>query len=161
VAEKFATPYLRARAAYADASALLAEGNAPGALRALRAAIALWRELDAPYEVAKTRMLIAEACEALGNRDAAAMERVAARQALARLGAAGAPSMAGGLSARELEVIRLLAAGKSNRAIAAELFISEGTVARHVSNIFTKLGVSTRAAATAYAYEHGLRPGRT
>jgi len=161
VAEKFATPYLRARAAYADASALLAEGNAPDALRAMRAAIALWRELDAPYEVAKTRVLIAEACEALGNRDAAAMERVAARKALARLGAAGAPSMAGGLSARELEVIRLLAAGKSNRAIAASLFISEGTVARHVSNIFTKLGVSTRAAATAYAYEHGLQPGRT
>jgi DNA-binding NarL/FixJ family response regulator len=73
----------------------------------------------------------------------------------------GAHRPSGGLSAREVEVMRLLAAGKSNRAIASELFISEKTVARHISNIFTKIGVSTRAAATAYAYEHGLNPRRT
>jgi DNA-binding NarL/FixJ family response regulator len=99
------------------------------------------------------------------------MELDAARKTFVTLGAApdvtrlegllGASQPAGGLSAREVEVIRLVASGKSNRAIAAQLFISEKTVARHVSNIFTKLGVSTRAAATAYAYEHGLQAGRT
>jgi DNA-binding NarL/FixJ family response regulator len=161
VAEKFGTPYLRARAAYAGASVLMVEGDARSALKALRAATALWRELDAPYEVARSRALIADACDALGDHDAAAMEREASLQALARLGASGASSRTGGLSAREIGVMRLLATGKSNRAIAADLFISEKTVARHVSNIFTKLGVSTRAAATAYAYEHGLLQGPT
>ncbi|TMF30325.1 MAG: helix-turn-helix transcriptional regulator [Chloroflexi bacterium] len=100
------------------------------------------------------------------------MELDAAHRAFTSLGAApdaarvealsGKPAKpAGGLSAREVEVVRLIAAGKSNRSIATELFISEKTVARHVSNIFTKLGVSTRAAATAYAYEHGLQARRT
>ena len=121
-----------------------------------------WRELDVPYEAARTHALIGQACDSLGDRDAAALELDAARKILARLGATKAPAATpGGLSAREVEVIRLLAAGKSNRTIAAELFISEKTVARHVSNIFTKLRVSTRAAATAYAYEHGLQAGRT
>ena len=106
--------------------------------------------------------MIGQACDSLGDRDAAALELDAARKILARLGAPTAPTATpGGLSVREVEVIRLLAAGKSNRTIAAELFISEKTVARHVSNIFTKLRVSTRAAATAYAYEHGLQAGRT
>jgi DNA-binding NarL/FixJ family response regulator len=68
-----------------------------------------------------------------------------------------APARAtGGLTAREVEVLRLVAAGKTNRTIAADLVLSEKTVARHLSNIFTKLGLSTRAAATAYAYEHDL-----
>jgi len=116
--------------------------------------------------------LIGLASRELGDADSAAMELGAAHRAFTTLGAA--PDAArveewsgtkvkptGGLSAREVEVVRLVASGKSNRAIAAALFISEKTVARHVSNIFTKLGVSTRAAATAYAYEHGLQARRT
>jgi len=162
VADRFGTPYLRARAAYADGSILLSTVGASEAIRSLRSALAIWRELDAPYEAARTHALISQACVALGDRDAAAMELDAAKRILVRLGASSATaSTPGGLSAREVEVMRLLAAGKSNRAIAAELFISEKTVARHVSNIFTKLQVSTRAAATAYAYEHGLKPRRT
>ena len=165
-------PYLRALAAYAKGSVQLASGEHRQALDSFRAAVALWRELDAPYEAAKTRALIGLACRELGDADSAAMELDAAHRAFTTLGAApdavrvealsGRPAKAtGGLSAREVEVIRLIASGRSNRAIAAELFISEKTAARHVSNIFTKLGVSTRAAATAYAYEHGLQPRRT
>jgi DNA-binding CsgD family transcriptional regulator len=171
IAELLAAPYVRALASYADGSVLLADGRHREALERLRFASSLWRELDAPYEGAKTRFLIGLACRAVGDTDAAALELDAARAAFTSLGAAtdikqleastaGRRSV-GGLSARELEVMRLLAAGKSNRAIAAQLFISEKTVARHVSNIFTKIGVSTRAQATAYAYEHGLQPGRT
>jgi DNA-binding NarL/FixJ family response regulator len=163
-ADRLGSPYLRARVAYADGSVLLAAGAHRDALKALRSALARWRELDAPYEAARTRELIGLACRALGDREAAAMELDGARKTFEKLGAApirATPPAAGGLSAREIEVVRLVAAGKSNRAIAGELFISEKTVARHVSNIFTKLGVSTRAAATAYAYEHGLQDGRT
>lgn len=164
-AERLGTPYIHARAAHANGSVMLSDGEPRNALKFLRPALARWRELDAPYEAARTRQLIALACRELGDREAAAMELDAARKIFAELGAAPTPAytpaVASGLSARELEVMHLLAAGKSNRAIAAELFISEKTVARHVSNIFTKIGVSTRAAATAYAYEHGLQAGRT
>src|SRR5436309_358260 len=162
VAERIGTPYLRARAKQAEGSVLLAEGAPREAIRSLRSALARWRELDVPYEAARTHALIGQSCDSLGDRDAAALELDAARKILARLGAPTAPTATpGGLSVREVEVIRLLAAGKSNRTIATELFISEKTVARHVSNIFTKLRVSTRAAATAYAYEHGLQARRT
>ena len=162
VAERIGTSYLRARAKQAEGSVLLAEGAPREAIRSLRSALARWRELDVPYEAARTQALIGQACDSLGDHDAAAMELNAARKILARLGATSVPAaIPGGLSAREVEVIRLLAAGKSNRTIAGELFISEKTVARHVSNIFTKLRVSTRAGATAYAYEHGLQAGRT
>jgi ATP/maltotriose-dependent transcriptional regulator MalT len=169
-AQALGAPYVRALAASALGSVLIAAGDHRGALESLRSALKLWRELDVPYEAARTRTQIGEACRALGDLEAAKLEIDAAGKMFARLGAAPdlarldatPPSKApGGLSPREVDVVRLLAAGKSNRAIAAELFISEKTVARHVSNIFTKLGVSTRAAATAYAYEHGLRPGRT
>lgn len=154
-----APPYVRALAEKALGAVLLAEGQPRPALTSLRSALELWRSIDAPYEVARTRILIGKACEALGDPDAAALEADAARKALEKLGSVTVKpeAPAGGLSAREVEVLRLIAAGKSNRAIATELFISEKTVARHVSNIFTKLGVSTRAAATAYAYEHGLQ----
>jgi ATP/maltotriose-dependent transcriptional regulator MalT len=165
-ANTLGAPYVRALAAYADGSVLVAGGEARAALGPLRLALSLWRELDAPYETARTRTWIGLACRAIGDEDAAALEFDAARRAFEKLGAtplaAGSPAAAvGGLSPREVEVVRLLAAGKSNRAIASQLFISEKTVARHVSNIFAKLGVSTRAAATAYAYEHGLLAGRT
>ena len=125
-------------------------------------------ELEAPYEAARARERIALACRALGDQDTAAMELDAARWAYQQLGAAPdlarleelagrAPAgTAGTLTAREAEVLRLVATGRTNRAIAAELVLSERTVDRHVSNILTKLGVPSRAAATAWAYEHRL-----
>ena len=127
----------------------------------------MWQELGAPYEAARARVLIGLACRELGDRDAGDMELDAARAVFGELGAAPdlaaldasvgvVPAAAGGLTAREREVLGLVASGKSNRAIAADLVISEKTVARHVSNIFAKLGVSSRSAATAYAYEHDL-----
>ena len=109
------------------------------------------------YDAARTRLLIAEACATLGDHDAAAMESTAARGG-ARLAACrttAAPSLEG-LTQRELEILRLLASGKTNRGIAQALVISEKTVASHVSHIFTKLGVTSRSAATAYAYDHDL-----
>ena len=147
---------------------MLAEGDARAALEALRQARTAWQELDAPYERARVRVLIALACQRLGDRDTAALERDAAGWTFRQLGAApdlarigspvGVPSSRADarLTGRELEVLRLVAAGKTNRAIAAELVLSEKTVARHVSNIFAKLDLSSRAAATAYAYEHRL-----
>jgi DNA-binding NarL/FixJ family response regulator len=144
---------------------LLAGGDAGAAVAALRRAWRAWRELEAPYEAARVRVLIGLACRALGDEDAAAMELDAAREVLARLGAApdldrldrlAAPAAAGGLTARELEVLRLVAAGETNHAIARALHLADKTVHRHVSNIYAKLGVSSRAAATAYAYRHHL-----
>ena len=161
-------PLLRATATHAKGAVLLAEGDAMAALAALRGAWAAWRELEAPYEAARARVLIGLACRALGDQDSAAMELDAARWAFQRLGAApdlarleslagrGGTRAAGGLTAREVEVLRLVATGRTNRAIAAELVLSQRTVDRHVSNIFTKLGVPSRAAATAWAYEHRL-----
>jgi len=140
----------------------LAAGEPAEALVALRQAWRVWDEVRAPYEAARVRALMGTACRALGDDDAAALELEAACQAFADLGAArdlarlrgGGASH--GLTARELEVLRLVAAGHTNKAIAAELVLSERTVDRHVSNIFAKLAVSSRAAATAYAYEHQL-----
>jgi DNA-binding NarL/FixJ family response regulator len=146
IAAQLDAPYLNALAAHASGAVLLAEGDPRAALTALRRAHRSWRDLDAPHPAARVRMLIARGVlEELGA--APDLER------LARL--AGSPRP-GGLSRRESEVLILVAAGKTNRAIAAELFISEKTVARHMSNIFTRLGLSSRAAATAYAYKHGL-----
>jgi len=168
IAVAFDAPLLHAISAQAMGAVLLSEGNARSALDLLRKAGKAWQELEAPYEVARARALIGLACRELGDDDTAAMELDAARRALQQLGAApelarveelarkDAPKAAGGLTAREVEVLRLVAAGKTNRAIADTLVISEKTVARHVSNIFTKLGLSSRSAATAYAYEHGL-----
>jgi ATP/maltotriose-dependent transcriptional regulator MalT len=168
LAEQVAVPYLRARATHASGSVRLAEGDARGALSDLRAACTDWQELDAPYELARTRELIGRASAALGDQDHARLELDAAAWTLRQLGASpdaarveaqlrpAAPPSNDGLTQRELQVLRLVAAGHSNRAIASELVLSEKTVARHISNIFTKLGLSSRAAATAYAYEHAL-----
>ena len=130
----------------------------------LREAQQVWLELDAPYEVARTRALVAQACSALGDDEAAALELEAARdifRAARGRARSRAPRHVGGarphgLSRRELEVLRLVATGKSNREIAAALVISEHTVARHLQNIYAKLGLSSRAAATAFAFEHDL-----
>jgi ATP/maltotriose-dependent transcriptional regulator MalT len=146
---------------------LLAEDDPAGALDRLRKACATWQDLRSPYEAARARALCGRALIATGDRDAGREELRAARAAFERLGAAtdaaavagrlGEPTdKAGGLTEREAEVLRLVAAGRSNRQIAAELVISEHTVARHVQNIFAKLAVSSRSAATAFAFQHGL-----
>ncbi len=159
---------LLALGARADGEVRLATRDARGALTVLRQAETRWQELEAPYESARARVQIGRACHALGDLDTASLEFDAARRVFAELGAA--PDLArledfmgqkpttspGGLSGREIEVLRLVALGRTNREIAAELGISERTVDRHVSNIYTKLDVSSRAAATAYAYEHRL-----
>jgi DNA-binding NarL/FixJ family response regulator len=150
---------LAAMAAHARGAIELTDGDPHEALASLRRALAGWRDLDARYEAARVRLLIARGCRALGDEDSAALDLDAAREALEALGAAvdgDRPRDAHGLTARELEVLRMVAAGATNKAIAAELVLSERTVDRHVSNIFAKLRVSSRAAATAYAYEHKL-----
>ena len=164
LAARYESRMLTAMVAHADGATALAEGDAGSALAHLRAAQQLWIELDAPYEVARARALLSAACAALGDGEAAALEREAACEAFRKLEAA--PDLARlepvpakpahGLSARELEVLRLLARGKTNREIAAVLVISEHTVARHVQNIYAKLRVASRAAATAFAFEHDL-----
>lgn len=159
---------LDALSAQARGAVDLAGGDAALALRALRQAQQAWQELDAPYEAARARVLVALCCRALGDADAAAMELDAARSTFERLGAApdvarveslvrpGAGPKTHGLTPRELEVLRLVAAGHTNREIATELVISEHTVARHVQNILAKLRLSSRTAASAFAYEHDL-----
>lgn len=160
-------PYLCAAAAQGAGSVLLAEGKPSDALAQLREAWNAWQDLGAPFEAARTRLLIGRAHRALGDEETAALELEAARRALATLGAAAevvepdrpvSPARAPDepLTEREREVLRLIASGKTNRAIATALGISEKTVARHVSNIFLKLDLSSRSAATAYAYEHRL-----
>lgn len=178
LADAHDVPFLAALSAHAQGAVLLAEGDPRASLTALRRAWAAWRDLGAPYEGARARVLIGLAYGMLGDDDSADMELDAARWVFQDLAAApdvagvdaltgpggrsGARSVAGpsggghGLTGREIEVLAQLATGKTNRAIATDLVISEKTVARHVSNIFIKLGLSSRAAATAYAYEHGL-----
>jgi DNA-binding NarL/FixJ family response regulator len=168
IAAAVGSVFLRAASAHATGAVLLAEGRARAAVAALQRGSAAWRDLEAPYEGARTRVLLALACRRLGDEESADLELEAAGQVFRELGAQPdlvrlealfqrkARESPGGLSAREMEVLRLVASGKTNRAIADELFISEKTVARHVSNIFTKLDLSSRAAATAYAYQHHL-----
>jgi DNA-binding CsgD family transcriptional regulator len=168
IAERYDTLALRAVADHARGAVLLAEGDARAAVVALRGARQAWQELEAPYEAARVRVLVGLGCRALGDEEAAAMELEAARTVFAQLGAAPdlarlaalphreAAWKAHGLTERELQVLRLVATGATNHAIASRLFVAEKTVDRHVSNIFTKLGVASRAAATAYAYQHRL-----
>lgn len=159
---------LAAQAARARGAVELAGGDPRAALAALRRAAQAWQELEAPYDAARARELVGRACRALGDLDSARLELEAARAAFAELRAGpdlarvdslldeDEPAGRHGLSAREVEVLRLVAAGKSNREIAAALTISEHTVARHLQNIFAKLGVSSRTAAGAFAFEHDL-----
>jgi DNA-binding CsgD family transcriptional regulator len=167
VADDASVPLLAAIADRAEGAIRLAEGRAEAALPLLRRAFRRWQAVHAPYEAARSRVLIGLAGRALGDEATATMEFEAARETFDHLGArpdlarldrlvGGQQRPIGGLTKRELEILRLVATGRTNRAIAADLVISEKTVARHVSNIFTKLDVTTRSAATAYAYEHGL-----
>lgn len=157
---------LRALAERAEGRALIAEGEPAAALVPLRSSWMAWQRLEVPYEAARVRVLIGEAYRALGDAQAAAMEFDAARWAFERLGAA--PDLArldfgpaghkapGGLTPREVEVLCLIAAGATNKGIAAALVISEHTVARHVQNMLQKLGFSSRASLAAYAVQQGL-----
>jgi DNA-binding CsgD family transcriptional regulator len=167
LAEVMSTAYLDAAAAHASGSVRLAEGDPQAALRQLRRAWGAWRALDVPYAAARTRELIGLACTALGDREGGEMELDAARLGFRLLGAAADTArvedllVAGrthghGLTVREREVVALVAQGRTNREIAATLVISEHTVARHVQNVFGKLGVASRTALCFFAYEHGL-----
>ncbi|MGH3127063.1 MAG: LuxR C-terminal-related transcriptional regulator [Gaiellaceae bacterium] len=167
LAERFESAMLGAMVAHARGAVHLAQGDPPAALGPLRLALGIWRELEAPYEVARTRELIGLACRTLGDDEAASLELDAARATFeklkatpdaARLAALTAPvgTSPHGLTSRELEVLRLVAAGQSNREIAAQLVISEHTVARHLQNIFAKLDVTSRTAAASFAFEHEL-----
>jgi DNA-binding CsgD family transcriptional regulator/tetratricopeptide (TPR) repeat protein len=168
LARAFGAPLLAAASAHATGAVLLAEDDIAGASMSLRQACETWRELEMPYEEAQTCLLVSAVCEKRGDQDGRRLEIETARRrftqlkaepCLARIaGQAEHPShpRIGSLSAREAQVLRLLAAGKTNRAIADELFISEKTVARHVSNIFDKLGVSSRTGASAWAFQHNL-----
>jgi DNA-binding CsgD family transcriptional regulator len=168
LAEKLDMPFPHAVSAQARGALALAEGQPVAALELLRGARAAWQELDAPYELAQSRVLLGLACRQLGDDDGAELEFDAAHEAFERLGAVPAvskvvalntqssPPPGTGLTGREIEVLRLVATGAKNRTIAGRLRISEKTVARHLSNIFTKLDLSSRAAATAYAYKHKL-----
>jgi len=161
-------PMLSALAAHVRGAVELAEGNAEAGLVSVREACQAWEELEAPYEAARARVLVGLACRELGDIEGAALQldgaasvfdRLGASPDLARvasLGAAATSHRPHGLTARELEVLRLVAAGKTNREIALELVVSEHTVARHLQNIFAKLGVSSRTSATAFAFEHEL-----
>jgi len=165
IAGRYESEMLAGMVAHARGAVELADGGAAAALSSLRLAADIWLSLEAPYETARTRALAGQACRALGDEEAGALELEAARTVFEQLGAApdlerlaaaahGAETH--GLSRRELEVLRLVAAGKSNREIAASLVISEHTVARHLQNIFAKLRLSSRTEAAAFAFEHDL-----
>jgi ATP/maltotriose-dependent transcriptional regulator MalT len=168
LARTFDLRLLDAIAAQAMGAVELAEGNPPVAAGLLRRAWQGWQELEAPYPAARARVLLGSCCRAMGDQEGADLELRAARTVFERLGAR--PDLAGlegavrseptgrplGLTPRELEVLRLVATGKSNKAIASSLFLSERTVERHVANIFRKLDVPSRTAATAEAYRHAL-----
>ena len=166
MAAHLGAPFLDAVALHEHGAVLIAEGDARTAVSTLRRAWSRWQELDAPYDAARARVLIGLACRELGDEDGARMELDAA--AVFSSSWVQLPTWPGGdalspaveairvLTAREVEVLRLVATGKTNRAIATDLFLSEKTVARHLSNIFVKLDLPSRSAATAYAYEHDL-----
>jgi DNA-binding CsgD family transcriptional regulator len=168
IAASFDTGVPGAIAAQARGAVELAEGDAQAALGSLRRAFEVWHRIEAPYVTARVRVLIGQACRALGDEDGAGLELAAARSTFERLRAA--PDLARiealmkvpqsadtcGLTARELQVLRLVATGETNKVIASKLFLSEKTIDRHVSNIFTKLDVPSRAAATGFAYRHKL-----
>jgi DNA-binding CsgD family transcriptional regulator len=168
LARRYESDMLSALLAHARGSVELADGDPSAALVSLRQAWRAWEKLEAPYEAARTRALLGVACRALRDDDAFALELDAARATFAELGAVtdlawldsfaqgAAPEERYGLTPRELEVLRLLATGASNREIASTFVISEHTVARHVQNILTKLDVRSRTAAGAFAFEHNI-----
>jgi ATP/maltotriose-dependent transcriptional regulator MalT len=168
IAERLDAEFLKGLSSCVHGAVLLAEQQLQGAVVELRKALACFRHLEVPYEAARAQVLLARAYQQQGAHEAAGPELAAARDMFQRLGAATdlarldmpakleTPMLAGPLSLREIEVLKLVASGITNRQIAKTLKISEKTVARHLSNIFNKLDISSRAAATAYAYQHNL-----
>jgi DNA-binding CsgD family transcriptional regulator len=166
IASEFASPALLAASASAQGRLSLARGDGNAACVSLRQALDRWQELDVPYEVGTARLLLGQACRVAGDEDGAIGSFTAAQAIFERLGAAldvratrdlhQPAALPAGLTQREAQVLRLVASGHSNKDVAAELFLSERTVARHLSNIFAKTGVSSRSAATAFAFGHGL-----
>jgi DNA-binding CsgD family transcriptional regulator len=168
VARQLEMDVVHAMSLHARGALLVAEGSAQAALGPLRQAFGTWQQVGAPYIAARVRVSLGKACRALGDEDGAALEFAAARSVFERLEAApdltalallekgSTPQKSHGLTGRELEVLRLVAQGLTNKAIAKQLFLSEKTVDRHLSNIFAKVNVSTRAAATAYAFQNRL-----
>jgi len=170
ISDDLDAPLLRAMVAHATGTVALEAGDVEVALEAFRAAVTRWRQLEAPYEHARSRAGFGLACRVLGDETTAQLELGAARDVLEDLGATpeaervgrrlGArPGRSGdgsGLTPRQIEVLALVAAGHTNRDIAAALVVSEHTVRRHLQNIFTRLGVTSRAAAAAYAVKRGL-----
>jgi len=169
ITRELTTPAVEAETSAVRGALALSEGDPGSALPLLRRAVGTWHEQDAPHEVAKLNVLIGQACRALADHDGARLEFSAARETFERLGArpdlaqldriiaaTGAGSETHGLTRREIEVLCLIARGKANRAIANELQLSERTVHRHVSNIFTKLDVDSRTAAVAYGIKHRI-----
>lgn len=167
ISDRFATDILAAMALQAKGEIELVEGNPAAALGDFRAALTTWQRAGAPYLEARLRVLAGQACRMLGDEDGAGLEFDAAREVFTELGAAPdlarvtaliepAGSPRHGLTRREIEVLGLVATGKTNRLIATDLGLSEKTVDRHLSNIFDKLAVNSRAAATAYAFQNGL-----
>ena len=167
-ARTYRSSVLATMVAHGRGATMLAQADAAGALVWLRHAARGWQAIEAPYETARVGVLLGLACRELGDDDAASLELETARETFSRLGAGpdvarvdtlmhrSSTRPAHGLTPRELDVLALVATGRTNRAVAHDLHISEKTVARHVSNIFTKLGLSSRAAATAWAYEHDV-----
>jgi ATP/maltotriose-dependent transcriptional regulator MalT len=164
IAAGIGSPLLDATAARAHGTVTLAQGDAPAALPSLRASCEQFQVLQLPYEVARTRVELARACRILGDEASGDLELELANASFASLGlpphgVSADPSIAGttrrddGLTERECDVLRLVATGRTNREIAGALVISEHTVARHLQNIFAKIGVSSRTAAAAYAFE--------
>ena len=167
IAQAVGTPAMEAAAAAAEGAVLLAEGDAEHAADRLRTAVSLGQDVRTPDDTARARARYGEALRALGDDEGAQLALIGALAAFEQLGAEpdaeatrrlleGPGAIPGGLTAREVEVLRLLAAGKTNRDIGVELVISEHTVARHIQNIYAKVGVSSRAAATAFAFAHDL-----
>jgi DNA-binding CsgD family transcriptional regulator len=165
IASAFGISALRAMTAYAYAAIELASGEIEEALGHGRESCRLWSDIGSPYEASRARVLVARALRELGDEDSATAELAVAGHGFADVGAAPGVQQVdkllgrarpGGLTEREIEVLRLVAAGRSNPDIAHSLVLSPKTVERHLSNIFTKLDVPSRTAAAAYAHEHGL-----
>lgn len=165
LALRWPSPGLRAAALLASGAVALADGAAAAAAAALRDAWRSWTAQQAPYQAAHARLLLGRACTTLGDEDTAAAHEKAAEAAIAALRGAVLPLTAGpdhwsavplGLSPREAQVLRLVATGRTNRAIAECLVLSERTIDRHVSNVLGKLGVATRTEAAAFAFQRGL-----
>ena len=165
IADSFGCPSMQARADLTAALVAFESGDPAAALPLLRRARTVWERLGGRYETASCRLLLGRVLRALGDDESAVTELAAAQRSFAELGATPAereaaaliaPTYPGGLTAREVEVLRLVAAGRTNPEIATLLFLSEKTVARHLSNIFVKLEVTSRTGAAAFAFEHHI-----